>query len=73
MTTDSRADKTCLSLADLKSAIFDCDVDIGSFMYVKSNTLLTFVLLSDDRNKAVKLSVVVDDNFVVCMYVYIKF
>lgn len=37
-------------------------------MYVKSNTLLTFVLLSYDRNKAVKLSVV-DDNFIVCIYI----
>jgi hypothetical protein len=70
LTTDSRADRTCTSLADLKSAIIDCDIDFGSFIYVKSNTLLTFVLLSDDRNTVVKLSVVVGDNFVVFICVF---
>jgi DNA transposase THAP9 len=66
----ARLDKQCSSFAELKSAVSDCAIDFGLFTYVKSNTLLTFVLLSDDINSAVELCLVIDDSLAIQVHVF---
>jgi DNA transposase THAP9 len=65
----ARLDKLCSSLLDLKLAMSDCAIEFGSFTYVKSNTLLTFVQLSDDVNSTVELCLVIDENFAIRVHV----
>jgi hypothetical protein len=66
----ARLDKLCSSLSELRLAVSEHAIDFGSFTYVKSNTLLTFVQLGDDVNAAVKLCVVIDDSLAIRVHVF---
>jgi hypothetical protein len=53
--------ETHISIAELKAAV--CDLHVGRFVFVKDNTNITFVVLADDINPRVVMSVVIGDSF----------
>jgi hypothetical protein len=49
-----------------------CDLHVGRFVFVKDNTNITFVVLADDINPRVVMSVVIGDSFDIHVNVFGK-
>lgn len=64
------AHRLCTSLQELKSAVNECNTDLGPFLHAKNNKLLTFIQVSDHRNTSLQMCVVVDDVLSFSIYVF---
>jgi hypothetical protein len=52
-----------MSVGELRSQLSELNIDLGQFIYVKSNSDLTFVKITDHKNPQVELSIVITDKF----------